>query len=348
MPTPSSTLRDRPPPRLRGGPAAATGRTPSSPCSCCCSPRSRPMPSATGSPARAGWLRRRAPRGRRSRSSTWCSTGRGAPSSTSCSTSRSARGKVGAGARPPRRPRSSPPWAAPGSGRTPTLCASSRAAGSRWRAEYEITLDPARLLKAGPDLQGRRPSSRWSPTASWSRRSRRSRSRRSRARGRSSSAGTIRFNYPVDPEVLATKVKLIDPALGECQPLEVELETSWQDQSIGFRTEPVQKQRGRADAAASSSRATLDAAERQRRPWARTSRHEIPLGSRTKLAVLGVEADPGDRESTIRIVLLLAGLRRGRRQVPDGRAARSPSAPRRSGNVLSLTGRLPSRGPPTS
>ena len=49
--------------------------------------------------------------------------------------------------------------------------------------------------------------------------------------------GEIRFNYPVNPETLAPLVKLIDPE--ESKPLEVKLETDYQNKGIGYSTAPI-------------------------------------------------------------------------------------------------------------
>lgn len=111
--------------------------------------------------------------------------------------------------------------------------------------------------------------------------------------------GTIRFNYAVNPEVLAPKVKLIDPALGDDKPVAVELETSWHDQAIGFRTAAVQKgdeeRKLRLVIAADLVPAEGNVA------LGEEFVHEIPLGSRLNLAVWKVETEPGDRESTVRL-----------------------------------------------
>src|SRR6185295_16515349 len=53
--------------------------------------------------------------------------------------------------------------------------------------------------------------------------------------------GEMRFNYPVNPETLGPLVKLTDPAAP--QPTNVVLETDWNNRIIGYRTEPVQKQK---------------------------------------------------------------------------------------------------------
>jgi len=55
--------------------------------------------------------------------------------------------------------------------------------------------------------------------------------------------GNARFNTQVNPEVLATKLRLIDPLRGEQDPIPLELETTYRSQVIGFRSKPVEKQK---------------------------------------------------------------------------------------------------------
>ncbi len=109
--------------------------------------------------------------------------------------------------------------------------------------------------------------------------------------------GEIRFNYPVNPEVLAGKIRLEDPRAPK--PLQVTLETSWQSPVIGFRTEAVQKEKDERTArlviAGDLTPANGNA------PLGEDHVQEIPVGSSTRLAVRGVEATPGLRESTIKI-----------------------------------------------
>ncbi len=109
--------------------------------------------------------------------------------------------------------------------------------------------------------------------------------------------GTLRFNYPVNPELLATKIRLIDPDAEK--PLAVTLETSWTAQEIGFQTAAVQKKPAErtvrlviaGDLTPAEGNVALGDDHVQ----------EIPLGSSEKLTVRGVETEPGDQESTIRI-----------------------------------------------
>ena len=62
--------------------------------------------------------------------------------------------------------------------------------------------------------------------------------------------GEIRFNYPVNPETLAPLVKLVDPE--ESKPLEVKLETDYQNKVIGYSTSPVSDETPRLASHASS------------------------------------------------------------------------------------------------
>jgi uncharacterized protein YfaS (alpha-2-macroglobulin family) len=109
--------------------------------------------------------------------------------------------------------------------------------------------------------------------------------------------GEIHFNYPVNPEVLAPKIHLVDPSLS--QPVKVTLETTWEEQAITFRTDAVQKQKDerklRLVIAADLTPASGNV------PLGEEYGQEIPLGSSTTLAVWGFEAQPGVRESTIKV-----------------------------------------------
>jgi uncharacterized protein YfaS (alpha-2-macroglobulin family) len=109
--------------------------------------------------------------------------------------------------------------------------------------------------------------------------------------------GEIRFNYPVNPETLVSRIRLDDPRAPK--PLQVTLETSWENPVIGFRTEAVQKEKDErtvrlvigADMTPASGNA----------PLGEDFIREIPVGSSTRLAVRGVESTPGLRESTIKV-----------------------------------------------
>mgnify|MGYP006175686635 CR=1 FL=1 len=147
--------------------------------------------------------------------------------------------------------------------------------------------------------------------------------------------GEIRFNYPVNPEVLAPRVRLEDSRAPK--PVAVTLETSWHSKVIGFRTEAIQKERDErtvrlviaADLTPASGNAPLGA------DFVR----EIPLGSSTRLAVRGVQALPGLQESSIAVTFsspVSAALAEPYvKLVPQARVRLSAER-----NVLTITGNL--------
>ncbi len=109
--------------------------------------------------------------------------------------------------------------------------------------------------------------------------------------------GEIRFNYPVNPETLAPLVKVEDPEAAK--PIGVKLETDYQNQVIGYRTEPVQKTKDER-----KIKLTLPASltpANGNAPLGEEYVKEIAVGSSTKLSVRNVEAQPGPRESTIKV-----------------------------------------------
>ena len=111
--------------------------------------------------------------------------------------------------------------------------------------------------------------------------------------------GNARFNYPVNPDVLIGKMRLIDPLLGEQQPVALELETGYRSQIIGFRSKPIEKQK-------QERQLTLTILsdlkpEGGNLPLAADWVQSIPLGSSEKLEVRGVSPISGDPESTVRI-----------------------------------------------
>src|SRR6266700_1758738 len=59
--------------------------------------------------------------------------------------------------------------------------------------------------------------------------------------------GNVRFNYSVNPGVLASKMRLIDPLQGETNPIPLELETTYRSQDIGFHSKPVEKQKDKRE-----------------------------------------------------------------------------------------------------
>src|SRR6266545_1707867 len=147
--------------------------------------------------------------------------------------------------------------------------------------------------------------------------------------------GEIRFNYPVNPEVLAPKVRLDDPRAPK--PVAVTLETSWENATIGFRTEAVQKEKDertvRLVIAADMTPANGNA------PLGKDFVQEIPLGSSTRLAVRGVEAQPGLQESSLQVTFsspVSAALAEPYLKLaPEARVRLSADR-----NVLTITGNL--------
>ncbi len=147
--------------------------------------------------------------------------------------------------------------------------------------------------------------------------------------------GNVRFNYPVNPELLAGKIRLIDPQLGEGRPVDVNLETGWHSAVIGFQTAAVQKERAERKVRLTIDR-TLTPADGNV-PLPEEFVHEIPLGSSERLAVWSIETQPGPRESTLRIRFsspISAAV--AEKYVRVEPAVRFRSSAER--NVLSLTG----------
>src|SRR6185295_2117177 len=108
--------------------------------------------------------------------------------------------------------------------------------------------------------------------------------------------GEMRFNYPVNPETLGPLVKLTDPQTP--QPTTVTLETDWTNRIIGYRTEPVQKQKDERKIQLVIA-GTLTP-QNGNAALGEDYVKEIEVGSSTKLTVRGVETQPGPRESTIK------------------------------------------------
>jgi uncharacterized protein YfaS (alpha-2-macroglobulin family) len=109
--------------------------------------------------------------------------------------------------------------------------------------------------------------------------------------------GEIRFNYPVNPEVLAPLVKLQDPEAQK--PLAVKLETDYRNQVIAYQTEPVQKTKEERKIQLVIPASLTPAAGNA--PLGEDYVKEIAVGSSTKLSVRNVEGQPGPRESTIKV-----------------------------------------------
>src|SRR6185295_6592463 len=109
--------------------------------------------------------------------------------------------------------------------------------------------------------------------------------------------GEMRFNYPVNPEVLGPLVTLTDPAAP--QPTNVVLETDWNNRIIGYRTEPVQKQKDerKVQLTIAGTLTPVSGNAALGEDYVK----EIEVGSSTKLTVRGVETEPGPRESTLKV-----------------------------------------------
>lgn len=117
--------------------------------------------------------------------------------------------------------------------------------------------------------------------------------------------GNVRFNYPVDPEELAPRIHIEDPASRDT-PVEVELETGWRNRVIGFRSKPVAKQRqervlalvidGSLTPADGNVPLSAGAEEGD-------FRHEIPVGSSERLEIRAVRIEPGEDQSRMRVEL---------------------------------------------
>jgi alpha-2-macroglobulin len=109
--------------------------------------------------------------------------------------------------------------------------------------------------------------------------------------------GDMRFNYPVNPEVLAPLVKLVDPDRSE--PVPVTLETDWHNNVIGFRTDAVEKKPEERTVQLVIAKDLTPANGNS--PLGKDFVQDVQVGSSLKLAVWGVEAVPGPRESTIKV-----------------------------------------------
>lgn len=109
--------------------------------------------------------------------------------------------------------------------------------------------------------------------------------------------GTLKFNYPVNPELLLPKLKLVDPEAKE--PVEVKLETGYPAAVINFSTAAIQKQKDERKIALVIDGSLVP--EGGTVPLGDDYRQEIPVGSSLKLAVWKVTAEPGLTESTITV-----------------------------------------------
>ncbi len=111
--------------------------------------------------------------------------------------------------------------------------------------------------------------------------------------------GTVQFNYAVEPELLASHLRLEDPAARE--PVEIQLEAGWRTPSIPFRTAPVRKQKQPRQLTLVVDGELTPADGNV--PLAEPYRHPVPLGSSEVLEVRELGGQPGLDESTLRVVL---------------------------------------------
>ncbi len=113
--------------------------------------------------------------------------------------------------------------------------------------------------------------------------------------------GTARFNYDVDPEVLASRMRLIDPLRGDNDPVPLLFETYYANRMVDFRSEPVRKERDER-----VLRLTVDSSltpDVGNVPLPASFETETTLGSSENLAVWDVVPSPGDPESRLRVRL---------------------------------------------
>jgi uncharacterized protein YfaS (alpha-2-macroglobulin family) len=111
--------------------------------------------------------------------------------------------------------------------------------------------------------------------------------------------GNIRFNYPVEPEVLAGLIRLDDPRADEDP--EIQLETGWRNRSISFRSTPVAKEKKPRQVVL-----TIDAVltpDEGNVPLGETYAQPVPIGSIEVLEVRQLTGTPGLDSSTLRLVL---------------------------------------------
>jgi hypothetical protein len=111
--------------------------------------------------------------------------------------------------------------------------------------------------------------------------------------------GNLRFNYRVEPELLAGMIRLEDPRAAEAP--EIQLEIGWRNSSIPFRSTPVTKEKQprtltlTVDAALTPAQGNVPLGE----PFV----HGVPLGSNEVLEVRELSGTPGLDGSTLRLVL---------------------------------------------
>ena len=113
--------------------------------------------------------------------------------------------------------------------------------------------------------------------------------------------GNVRFNYPVEPTELATRLRLIDPLLGVRQPVNVGVETYYRDSVLAFRSDPIRKEAAERELRL-EVRADLTPAEGNV-PLGTDFVQPIMIGSREILQVWEVVPEPVEGESRLRIRL---------------------------------------------
>jgi uncharacterized protein YfaS (alpha-2-macroglobulin family) len=124
-------------------------------------------------------------------------------------------------------------------------------------------------------------------------------------RGRVFFKGALHFNYRVDPALLATKISLLDPDRPISLPAtapgspKVEVVTDWQSKEFELRTTPVEK--GRTERKLRLVIAADLTPVEGNVPLGEDYQADVTVGSRAKLAVWGVVAEPGLKESALRI-----------------------------------------------
>jgi uncharacterized protein YfaS (alpha-2-macroglobulin family) len=157
------------------------------------------------------------------------------------------------------------------------------------------------------------------------------------AKGQVLLRGNVRFNYAVEPAELVTRIRLTDPLRGEEDPVEVELESGWRSEVIGFRAGPVRKEKRERRLVLSIDQELTPAEGNVR--LAAAFEHEIVLGSKESLRVRSVTSEPGENESNVRISLsspVKAGVAEPYVRLEPEVSVRLASA----GNELVLTGAL--------
>ncbi|MEA2626893.1 MAG: alpha-2-macroglobulin, partial [Candidatus Binatota bacterium] len=111
--------------------------------------------------------------------------------------------------------------------------------------------------------------------------------------------GDLRFNYPVDPKSVATKVKLIDPLLGPDKPVAVTIDVPYWSETIGFRTDPVDK--GKEERTLRLVVLSDLTSVSGNVPLTKDFEKPIVLSSRDTLTVRGTSSQPGEPDSIIKI-----------------------------------------------